>query len=284
MRPLCSLNGQVLPLAEARIDPQDRGFLFGDAIYEVVKVLDGVLLHLNPHLERLQQGLQRAEIAAPGQTAEHCRGLVKAAELRTGYLYLQVSRGIGPRTHLPPADLEPTVLILAVEQRFDPPASRSLRVITVPDWRWQFRDLKTTSLMATVIGKLRAREEQVDEVLFLGPGRELREGGSTSVFVRRSDRWETHPTDGSILEGVTRATLLTLAEDLGMALEERAPRLSELEEWQEALLCGTTTGVQPLVAVDGLPVAGGAAGDWTRRLGEAFEDFERRAVAAASHE
>lgn len=280
MKSLCYLNGTILPLREARIDPYDRGFLFGDSLYEVVKVLEGTLLHLDPHLERLRLGLARAEIPFPDDLEPHMQRLLAEVDLRSGYLYLQITRGVAPRAHIPPASIEPTVLILPFQQDFDAPASRLLRAVTVPDWRWGFADIKTTSLMATVLGKLRVRQALVDEVIFVGPAGELREGGSTNVFARRNGRWETHPTDGGILEGVTRSSVLVLAAQIGIEIEERAPRLKELDEWEEAFLCGTTTGVQPLVELDGQAIAAEAVGRETVRLAEAFERFEQRALEA----
>jgi D-alanine transaminase len=281
MKPLCYLDGRVQSLAEARLDPLDRGFLFGDALYEAVKVLDGTLLHLQPHLDRLNQGLSRVEIPAPETLESVCRQLVEATQLDSGYLYLQVSRGVRSRLLIPPTDLEPTVFVVPFEMVFDAPAVRLKRAVTVPDWRWEFRDIKTTSLMATVLGKLRAGKNAVDEVLFVGPRRRLREGGTTNLFVRHEDAWETHPTDGCILQGVTRGSLLKLAAAAGMQVVERGPSLDEIENWQEAFLCGTTTGVQPLVELDGQRIGDGGAGAWTQRLAVKFDQMERDYIAAA---
>lgn len=279
---LCSLNGRIVPLDEARIDPRDRGFQFGDAVYEVVKVVDGVALHLEEHLDRLRDGLHRVEIPVPDRLAERCRDLLAASGLATGSLYLQVTRGVAPRSRMPPAGLEPTVIILPAEHGFDPPAGGPLAAVTFADPRWRHCDVKTTSLMATVTGKLAARDAGADEVVFLGPEGEVREGGSTNLFVRREDVLETHPVDGRILRGVTRLLLLRLAADEGFPVVERAPRLAEREEWQEAFLCGTLTGVQPLIDLDGEPVADGGSDPWTRRLAHALDRYERDLVAAAN--
>lgn len=279
MEPVCHLNGRIVPLAEARIDPQDRGFLFGDALYEAIKVVRGTILDLKPHLHRLETGLRQVDIPVPRRLAESCRQLVTASGLETGYLYLQVTRGAAARAKLPPLDLEPTVLILPYSRAFEPFATHSMRALTVPDWRWQRCDLKTTSLMATVLGKLRVRDQAVDEVLFVGPTGELREGGSTNLFVRQGEALQTYPLDGHILAGVTRATLLQLADDLGLPCRETAPRLEELGEWREAFLCGTLTGVQPLVELNDRQVANREIGSWTRRLAEALAARERDLLA-----
>ena len=275
MKPVCFLHGRIQPLSEARLDPLDRGYLFGDALYEVVKVLDGSLLHLQPHLDRLYRGLEQVQIQAPEGLELAFRQLLVESSLQSGYLYLQVSRGVRSRLLIPPPDLEPTVFIAPFEHLFDSPAGRSKRAITVPDWRWEFRNVKTTSLMATVLGKLRAGKAAVDEVLFVGPDGDLREGGTTNVFVRHQGRFETHPADGSILQGVTRSSLLQLARELDLPVVETAPRMKDLDAWQEAFLCGTTTGVQPLVEIDGRAIGSGRPGEATRKLALAFDRLER---------
>ena len=273
---LCWLNGEILPVEGARIDPLDRGFLFGDALYDVVRVVERSPLHLEAHLDRLRGGLESIDIDPPANLDQSCRQLLSEGQLETGYLYLQVSRGAGPRSHQPPADIEPTVLILAVEHAFSEPAARAMRAISRRDDRWKHRDIKTTSLLGTVLGKLQMRDARVDEVLFVGPQAELREGGSTNLFVRKGDVLQTHPADHRILEGVTRGILLQLAEQLGLSYCETPPRLHELREWQEAFLCGTLTGVLPLVELDGEAIAGGVVGMWTKLLATELERTDRR--------
>ena len=279
MKPLCSLNGRILPLAEARIDPQDRGFLFGDSLYEGIKVLHGRILHLDLHLDRLLSGLGRIDITPPEGLELRCRQLVEACGPDTGFLYLQVTRGVGQRSHVPPRDLAPTVLILPSAPVYDPPARRPRRAVTAPDWRWQHCDLKTNSLVATVQGKLRMRDRDADEVLFVGPAGELREGGSTSLFVRRDDLLETHPLDGQILPGITRRILLRLADERRLPVVERAPLLADRDSWQEAFLCGTLTGVQPLTVLDGEKVADGTLGSWTRDLAQDHAALEEELIS-----
>ncbi|MGB5479035.1 MAG: aminotransferase class IV [Thermoanaerobaculia bacterium] len=270
-KPLCCLNGRVQSLEEARIDPLDRGFLFGDALYDVVRVVERRILRLDSHLARLRGGLERVDIDAPAGLDDDCRQLVTASQLETGYLYLQVSRGVAPRAHEPPSDISPTVLILAVAHAFAAPASRAMRAISRQDYRWEHCDLKTTSLLATVMGKIDMRDAGVDEVLFVGAGGQVREGGSSNLFVRQGDVLKTHPADGRILEGVTRGILMTLAEQSGLPCSETPPLLKERDDWQEAFLCGTLTGVQPLVELDGEPIADSVVGPWTQRLAEALE-------------
>lgn len=280
MSDICCLNGEILPLAEARIDPLDRGFIFGDALYEVFKILGGRILHLDPHLERLRIGLGHAEIPEPEGLVDECRRLVATAAVEQGSLYLQISRGVAPRVHIPPAGMEPTVFLFAKTHDFAAPASRAMRIVSTPDWRWRRCDLKTTSLMGTVLGKLAVRRADVDEVVFIGSDGDLREGGSVNFFVRRGDALETYPLAegnpaGEVLAGVTRQRLLELARAEGWGVRERPPRLAERDAWQEAFVSGTLTGVQPVVSLDGAAVGGGACGSWTRRLAELHDAYER---------
>jgi D-alanine transaminase len=285
---LCHLNGRILPLGDARIDPRDRGFLFGDALYEGFKVIGGSVLHLEEHLARLRSGLAFLRIPEPWDLPGRCRELVDACGLETGFLYLQVTRGAGPRTRTPPLDLEPTVFLEATPRTYEPGATGVRRVVTMPDPRRRHCDIKSTSLVATVTGKLRAVDAGVDEVLFVGEGDRIREGGNTNFFARRGEVLETHPLDGRILPGVTRGLVLALARCMerqgGVRIAERAPRLGERREWSEAFLTGTITGLQPVVELDGEPIGDGATGHWTRALGAALDDLDARRAAAAGPE
>lgn len=269
MQALCFLNGEILPVEKARISPFDRGLLYGDGIYDVVRVRAGRALHLADHLARLRDGLQRVEIPAPAVDLEAaCRRLLESCELSAGSLVVQVTRGVAPRLHIPPPDLVPTLLILPLEHPHPGYGARPMRAVTLADPRWSRCDLKTTSLMGTVLGKLEARRRAVDEVLFVSPQGALREGGSTSLFVRTAAGLATHPLDGHVLPSLTRGRVLAQARRLALAVEERAATLADLASFDEAFLCGTLTGVQPLVEIDGRPIAGGRPGDWTLRIAQ----------------
>lgn len=263
MRELCVIDGTLMPLAEARISPLDRGWLYGDAVYETLRVERGGALWVDAHLERLGRSLAAVEMEPPlpGLRLQIER-LVRESGLDHGGLYLQISRGAGRRQHLPPTDLRPTVFLMPLAAAPWPWGERPMRLVSMIDPRWARCDVKTTSLMGTVLGKLRAREHAADEVLFLDPATgEAREGGSTSFFaVCRQDGipvLRTHPLDGRVLSGITRARVLRVARAAGIAVEESAVPLSQREHWSEAFLCGTLTGVQPVASLDGSPVPAG---------------------------
>ena len=267
---LCSLDGRIVPLAEARISPMDRGFLFGDAVYETVKVARGRPLFLDRHLDRLNRSLAALRIAPPADPVGTIVRLVDASQLLSGAVYLQVSRGAAPvRRHLPPPGLAPTVFALpiAIDYPEEPWALPGLSAVTRADDRWRHSDIKTTALVATVLGKLAAAEAGADDVVYLSADGTLREAGNTNLFARDARGWHTHPLGPEILSGVTRAVLLERARAAGIAVEERAPRLADRAAWREAFVCGTTTGVRALVRLDGAPVGDGAPGPGTAQLG-----------------
>ncbi|HEX2163710.1 MAG TPA: aminotransferase class IV [Thermoanaerobaculia bacterium] len=276
---LCLLDGEVLPLTEARVSPLDRGFLFGDGVYEVARIVGGGLVFWEEHRRRLADGLAATRIAPAGGVAAVERGLgalLAAAAVEEGSLYLQVTRGAGPREKIPPPTLAPTLFAFASAHGHPAPASRPQTAIAHDDHRWGRCDVKSISLMGSVLGKLAARDAGADEVLFVGSAGEVREGGSTTFLVVQDGALVTHPLGRRILPGVTRAALLAAAADLGLPVEERPPLLSERAAWQEAMTAATLLGVQPVVRLDGEPVGGGEPGPWTRRLAEAVAAREPR--------
>jgi D-alanine transaminase len=279
MSDLVLLNGILMPATEARISPLDRGFIFGDGVYEVARVVEGRALFLARHLERLARSLALVDIPWPGDVAAGCEAVLAAARLERGSLYIQVTRGAGPRAHLPPREPSPTWLVMPGTQAPLPSGERPLRAVTLTDPRWARCDIKTTSLMGTVLGKLAARDGGADEVVFVGPDGALREGGSTSLFVRVGDRLLTHPLDGSVLPSITRARVLGACATYGLECREEAPRLGARADFAEAFLCGTLTGVQPLVGLDDQALP---AGPFAARIATALEEEERREVERLS--
>jgi D-alanine transaminase len=279
---LCLLDGRIVPLAEARISPLDRGFLFGDSVYEAVKVRDGRLLFLSRHLDRLRASLAALRIPEPTDITTQLAALRARANLASGALYLQITRGVAPeRSHRPPPGLTPTVFALPIPMDFasEPSNLPGLTAISRTDDRWRHCDVKTTALAASVLGKLIADDDGADEVLFVSPEGELREGGHTNLFVRDAAGWHTHPLGPEVLAGVTRAVLRERAA-AGFAIEERAPLLARRSEWRELLATGTTTGVRGIVRLDGVAIGDGEVGAGTRQLARILDEAERAEARA----
>jgi D-alanine transaminase len=272
------LNGRFLPKAEALVPADDRGFLFGDGIYEVVRVIEGRLFAWEAHAARMAEGLAGVRIPSVGADSATlravCERLVRENDLMTGEatVYLQVTRGAAPRTHhFPPAGTPPT--IHATASRFTPNAAMrtdGCKAITLPDIRWSRCDLKTVNLMGAVLARQAAREAGAYEAIFHRDGM-VTEGAATNAFMVVGGVLRTFPLSHYILPGITRGVVVELARELGIPLEERPVPFPELPRVEELFVCGTTTDVQAVVELDGRPVADGTPGPITRKLREALD-------------
>jgi D-alanine transaminase len=283
VEPWVLLDEDLSPRDEARISPFDRGFLFGDGLYEGVKILSGRPLFLDRHLERLAQGLEALEIPLElAALADRLHRLIASNGTDAGFLYLQITRGaVTERRHLPPPGLRPTVFAFVEQRGFAPPAGAPQRAVTLADFRWRRADVKGTSLLATTLGKLAAARSGAEEVIWLGDRGRLLEGGNTNVFVRSTRGLETAPLSHRLLPGVTRGLVLEFAQRRGLPVLPRAPRLAERAHWLEAFVTGTVTGVQAVVELDGLAVADGRVGEWTRWLAEDLAAAEWAAAGSS---
>ncbi len=267
------INGRSYEAAEARVRFDDRGFQFGDGAYEVLRVYEGRPFLLDEHLVRLVRTLQGLEIALPEpleRIAELCRTL--AAERGDGTVYLQITRGAAPRSHVFPAGLAPTFVA------YSNPAGRvpaAMKLRSVPDDRWGRCHLKTLNLLANVLAKQAAVRAGADEGLFVREDGTVTEGTVSNAFLVRGGRVFTHPADARILRGVTRDFVLRLAADLGISAEERPWTLEEARGADELFMTGTTIEVAPVESLDGRPVGGGAPGPVTRRLQTVFQERRR---------
>ncbi len=270
------LNGELLPRERAVVSVDDRGFTFGDGVYEVMRALDGRFFQAGPHLARLRDGLRGLEIEGGSGTSSDtllslARRLLEENGLGEGHatVYLQVTRGAAPRTHyFPPAGTAPTVYLSAA--RLVPPAAQCERggeAVTHPDLRWARCDLKTVNLLPNVLAKQAAVAAGATEAVLVRDG-VVTEGSHTTVFAVVGGELRTHPLSPRILPGVTRDLLLRVAAERGIAAREEAVRVEELARADELLVCGTTTDVTPIVRLDGRPVGEGRPGPVARALYE----------------
>ncbi len=234
------LNGEFLPLDEARVPVMDRGFLFADGIYEVAAVLHGRLVDNAGHLARLDRSLSEIGIRNPHSAEAWERlekELVERNGVREGLVYIQVTRGVAERDFsYPKGDVAPTVVMFTQEKSIvnNPLAEAGARAITVPDLRWKRRDIKSVALLAQVIAKQQAAEAGVAEAFMVEDG-VVTEGSSSTVFiVTKGGALVTRPLSHAVLPGITRKAVLALAEETGLAFEERLINARELPEAAEA--------------------------------------------------
>jgi D-alanine transaminase len=275
------VNGRYLPYAEAAVHAEDRGFQFGDAVYEVCEVRDGRLVDEARHMQRLRRSLAELKMKEPMTAASWSRVLretIRRNRVTHGLVYLQVSRGAHPRDFLfPPPDTPLTVVCLA---RRVPPgkgeaaAAKGIAIKTVPDNRWERCDIKTVMLLPSSLAKEAARAESANDAWFVDADGLVTEGASSNAWIvdKRGRLITRAADDHSILRGVTRTTLIDLLRQEGIELVERPFTVAEATEAREAFLTSATNVVMPVVQIDGRPIGNGAPGLLTLRLRAAFHN------------
>lgn len=270
------LNGEFLAAGEARVPVSDRGFLFGDGIYEVTPAYGGRLFRWPQHLARMERGLAAIGIDfGAGALKEVKKELLARNGLNgaeAAYVYVQVTRGVAPRTHhFPDPPAPPTVYAFA--NRYVRPSmeewARGIRAITIADQRWARADIKAISLLPNVLAAQAAVAAGAGNTIFVRDGIAL-EGSHNNLFAVFGGVLATAPKSNYILHGVTRDFLIELAADMGVPVEERTIPLAELHLADEVFFSGTTTEVKPVVEIDGRPVGDGTVGPVARRLFEGF--------------
>ncbi|MBL8983316.1 MAG: aminotransferase class IV [Gemmatimonadetes bacterium] len=266
------LNGQFIPRATATLAIDDRGFIFGDGVYEVTRVVNGELFESSRHLKRLGRGLADMRLQPEESLAdieEISRRLIVENGLTEGEgtVYLQITRGAAPRTHhFPPAGTRCTVFMSA--QKFVVPHDKratGVSVVTYPDIRWSRCDIKTVNLIPAVLAKQHAVDNGVFESIFVRDGT-ITEGSHTNCFGVIDGELRTYPASNFILGGVTRDVTIELAHELGIPFEARPFHVQDLPRLEEFFVTGTTTDVMPVVQLDGRPVGNGRPGEITMRL------------------
>ncbi|MCB8821657.1 D-amino-acid transaminase [Microvirga rosea] len=280
------LNGSFLPPEEAKVPIMDRGFLFADGIYEGVGVLDGRLIDNDAHLERLERSLREIRIANPYSRSEWTRleqELVARNNLTEGFLYLQVTRGVAERDFFFPQEGAPTVMMFTQAKSIaDAPAARNgIAVITVPDQRWERRDIKSIGLLAQVLAKQAAKEAGAQEAWMVEDGY-VTEGGSSSAFiVTKAGSIVVRPLSNAILPGITRQSMLRLSKEEGVSLEERRFTVEEAYDAAEAFLTSASNFVVPIVSIDGRQIGNGKPGPITQKLRDLYLQMARQPALAA---
>jgi D-alanine transaminase len=285
MSSIVYLNGSFLPRSQASISVDDRGFYFGDGVYEVTRAVNGALFEWERHARRLRRGLDELRID-PGMGSDELHDLqlqlLRENQLTTGEatVYLQITRGAAPRTHhFPAVSTRATVFLSAA--RFDPPNEQrasGVAAVTYPDYRWSRCDLKTVNLLPSVLAKQYAAESGAFEAIFLRQA-VVTEGSHTNVFAVIAGEIRTYPNSNYVLPGVTRDVVVEIAKGLGIPVSETPIFVHELARVEELFLTGTTSDVMPVVKLDGRPVGKGVPGPVARRL---YEELAARLRALAT--
>ncbi len=278
------INGRYQPYAEAAVHAEDRGFQFGDGVYEVIEVRDGALIDPTRHLERLQRSLGEIRMPMPmSRTAlgHVLRETVRRNRVRDGTIYLQVTRGAGPRDFLFPAvPYRQTVVCIARPSSrgiADARAATGIAVATLPDPRWARCDIKTVMLLPASLAKEDAKAAGAREAWFVDDAGFVTEGASSNAWIiDASGCLRTRPVDAAILRGVTRTTLLDVVHKFGLDIVERPFTVAEAKLAREAFVTAATNVVTPVIAIDGVRIGDGKPGEISKRLRAAFHEVAER--------
>ncbi|WP_422925868.1 aminotransferase class IV [Singulisphaera sp. PoT] len=272
MESLACLNGELLPVDQARVPVWDRGFLFGDAVYEVMRIYQGRCWLEDAHMGRLRRSL--AELAFPEVDLEllaaRYNRTIAASEIQEGTVYIHLTRGVAPRAHaFPDPPVAPTEFI--VVRPFDDAPVAKLResgvtTISRPDERWGRCDIKSTNLLANVMAYDAAKRVGCFEAILIGPDGLVTEATHTSILWIRNGCLQGTPETHDILPGTSRRFLVQLAQEHGVPYSDAKVTLEELIAADEVLLAGTTTEVIAITEVDGKKIGDGAPGPLVRRL------------------
>ena len=280
------VNGSFVPFEDAKIPIMDRGFLFADGIYEVSAVLNSRLVENDAHLARLDRSLEQIRIANPYTAQEWTRleeELVRRNGLVEGVVYMEVTRGAAERDFAFPKDAKPTVVMFTQVKNITraPAAETGVAVVTVEDLRWKRRDIKSVALLAQVLAKQAAAEAGVFEAWMVEDGHVTEGSSSTAFIITRDGRIVTRPLSNAILPGITRQSVMRLAQEHGLKVEERLFTIEEAHAAAEAFLTSASSFVMPVVEIDGKPVGNGRPGALTRRLRQLYLEMAGAPAKAA---
>jgi D-alanine transaminase len=284
MSRIAYVNGQYLPHSQAAVHVEDRGFQFADGVYEVCEVRRGLIIDLTRHLDRLERSLGELRMAAPMDRRALTlviREVLRRNRVRNGIFYLQVTRGTARRDHFfPAADTAPTLVITAkstdpslMEKKY----ASGIKVITVPENRWDRVDIKTVGLLPNVLAKQKARDAGAQDAVFIDRNGIVMEGASSNLWIVAADgTLVTRPAEHGILRGVTRTTLLDVAHRLGLPVAEREFAMDELLNAREVFFTSATGSCVPIIEVDGKIIANGHPGTTSAAIRDAFLDVAEK--------
>lgn len=279
------LNGEYMPLSTAKVPVLDRGFIFGDGVYEVIPAYGHQLFRIDEHLQRLQYSLTAVRIENPYSSDEWKNILNTLLDKNPGddsSIYLQVTRGVAKRDHAFPTAVTPTVfamanpLVTADEKAFN----QGIAAITLDDTRWQYCNIKAITLLANILLRQSAIDEGAAEAILIRDG-EVTEGAASNVFIVNNGIIKTPPKSTLLLPGITRDLIVELAKDNDEPIEEVNFSKSELENADEIWISSSTKEIMPVIQLDNKPVADGKPGPIARKMFQIFQDYKRQLKAHA---
>jgi len=276
---LANLNGKIQPLAETMVPALDRGFLFGDAVYEGMHAVAGKIRFVDRHFQRLERSLIELRIGPIDLDRLRARLLetIAAGPFQDAFIYVQITRGAGPtRSHAFPPEATRPNEFLFVETFADPYASlrdTGIAAITQPDLRWHRCDVKSTNLLGNVLAFQAAREKQANEAILIRPDGTVTEGTRTSLFGVLDGKIRTAPLSTEILPGVTRSVVIELIKQEWLPFEEKCLQRVDLPRVTELFFTGTTSEVLPVSTLDGKRIGDGKPGPMTGKLQAAFREL-----------
>lgn len=280
--PIVYLNGQFLPQDEAKISVMDRGFLLGDGVYEVLPAFNGKLFRGAEHLERLAQSLAKIHLPNPFSAAQWEDLLLELVQRNPGTqqsLYLQITRGIAPiRDHVPPADIKPTIFAMSspIKPLPDSTYQQGVAAITVTDIRWQHCDIKAISLLANVLARMEAAQQQAVEAILVRPEGLVTEGAASTLFIVQHGILKTPPNSDLILPGITRDLILELATELSIPTAETNLQLADLTTCEEIWLSSSIKEILPVTQLNHQPVGTGRPGPYWQRLQQRYQTYKQQ--------
>ncbi|QDT35236.1 D-amino acid aminotransferase [Thalassoglobus polymorphus] len=272
--PLANWNGTQMPLSEAKVSVLDRAFLFGDAIYEVLRVYGGKPFLFDDHIARLKRNFEKLQLPADADIiAQRVRETVAASDVTEGTVYIQVTRGVAPRIHRYPTT-PPTPSELIYVAHFKDPYQElrkvGARVIILEDLRWKRCDIKSVNLLANCMAAQTAYEAGCPEALLVDGEDRLIEGSRTSLFGVRDGRILTAPLGQNILPGITRKLLIQLAGECNVEISEATIHRDDLPKLDELFITGTTTEILPITQVEDQTIGDGTVGPVVSQLITAY--------------
>jgi D-alanine transaminase len=276
------INGEIIPIAEARIGVEDRGFQFADGIYEVIRLYSGKPFAQSAHLSRLERSAAGIQLALPGGTgflAGEIARFLDRNPLRDGMIYLQVTRGAAPRNHAFPT-CKPTILFYtrALPPLAEPEKAEGVALHSVVDERWRRCWIKSIALLPNVLAKNQALAAGADEAVFVENGI-VSECAASNIFFIRNQRLITHPVGPKVLPGITREYLLRLAAQLAIKVEERGPTESEAVAADEIFITSSTREISWVKSWNGRAVESNAPGPITLKLHHSLRETIHRETA-----